>query len=82
MTKQTYRVLLSNGESCVLVALNKDFARGLVEHYLRDGEPDRGLSIVRIEEHRAGNGHAERLALSKEQRERPVRTCSSVSWGI
>jgi len=51
MTKPTFRVVLSSGDSCVLVALNELHARRIVESYLRDEPLDKGIAITRIEKH-------------------------------
>lgn len=48
--KPAFRVVLSDGSSCVLVAASSENARGIVNGALRDEPLDRGLTVVRVEQ--------------------------------
>ena len=47
--KVTFRLVLSDGSSCVVAALSEDNARAVVTEALRDEPLDRGIEVVRVE---------------------------------
>lgn len=86
MSKTMFRVVLSDGSSSVVAALSEFNARMIVEASLRDEPLDRGLSIVRIEEHSSHRWERpkgrERLRFPQSESARPRANPASVFRGI